>query len=101
MDIIICTGRYLNVLSFFWPAYSAFRPSGDISCDNRMEHALPHTGVFLVKRTEQFLGILALCVAVHRAFAFYYGESIFILKADYVHLINKHERADHCKVHAV
>lgn len=101
MDILICTRRYLNVFSFFRLPYNAFRPSGDISCDDRMEHAFPYAGIFLVKLTQQFLGILPFSVAVHRAFAFYYGKIIFILKANHVHLIYEHERANHCKIHTV
>ena len=57
--------------------------------------------MILIELSEQILCILAFCVAVHRALALYDRKIILVPETDHIHLVNEHQRADHCQVHPV
>ena len=66
-----------------------------------MEHPLFDAGMILIELPEELLRVLPLRIAVHRAFTLNDRQIILVPETDDIHLVNEHQRTDHCQVHPV
>ena len=78
-----------------------FRPSGDMSVQDRREHTVAAARIFPVQPDDQILYVLTPRIAVSRTGIFKDRKLIAVLKADDIGFVNIHQRSDHSQIHAV